>query len=799
MAFWAVALLLGVLALPLAFALLRRLPDAGAGLAIPLGLVFAGYAYFLLRVLSILPAGRGGDLLALALLALLGAGVAGRDRRFAATGRRVWPAALAASGLFTLCFFGYVAFRSYQPDINGTEQPMDLMYLNTTINSPDYPPDDPWLSGHRASYYYFGYLQAGLLTSAAGVAPSTGYNLALGYTFAASATAGASVAFALGRWLFGRRGRTWAPAAASLAVVMLLGVGSLAAIWELFAAHGVYTHWFYRLAGLEWLLPCSPGQAAETCYHGVLPRTTAWYPTQFFWWFNDTRVIPRTITEFPFFSFLLGDLHPHVMSIPLVLLSLGVSGAIWRGRSPLTVTSHRRRAAVLALGVLFGALAFQNAWDVLTFTGVLAVAVFVRNLRVLSAVPALRGTLGYMAVLVLVAVVAYAPWYVDFRSQASGFYAYVGEGTQPNHAFLTFGPLWLAAVVGLTWTIRRRDWHSLPDVLLGSLWVPLVPFLAWILLAAVQGDLNEAAANRGVAGWVTLAVYGVTLWLLVAAFAVNVRARSAAAPVLGLAAVAALLLFGAELFYIKDVFSPAAPRLNTVFKLSYQAWILLAVAGAALLVGGLRAAVRERTRPGWLAAPAGVVVAAGLVFPVAALPNRTEAFDKETALDGLAYVARYDPAEYALTRWVEQNVPPGAAIVEASGRVWRRDQNGALVLVDASVDYTDASRISSRTGHPTLVGWFFHEIQWRGDTDQNRAEYQHRQDLLDSVYTSGDPATVLGVLRTAGARYVILGRVERQRYPADGLSRFEAFLDIAFSSGDLRVYELPVYRVLRTS
>ncbi|MCC6382191.1 MAG: hypothetical protein IT304_06755 [Dehalococcoidia bacterium] len=799
MAFWAVALLLGLLALPLAFALLRRLPDAGAGLAIPLGLLFAGYGYFLLRTLSVLPAGRGGDLLTVALLALLGAAVAGRDRRFATTLRRVWPAAVAGAGLFTLCFFAYVAFRSYQPDINGTEQPMDFMYLNTTVNSPDYPPADPWLSGHRASYYYFGYLQAGLLTSASGVPPSTGYNLSLGYTFAAAATAAASVAFALGRWLLGRHGRPWVPAVAALAVVMLLGVGSLAAIWELLAAHGVYTHWAYRLAGLEWLLPCSPGQAADTCYHGVLPRTAAWYPTQFFWWFNDTRVIPRTITEFPFFSFLLGDLHPHVMSIPLALLSLGLSAAVWRGRSPLTLASHRRPATLLALGVVFGALAFQNAWDVLTFTGVLTAAVFVRNLRLLTPGRAVRGTLGYVAALVLVAVVAYAPWYVDFRSQASGFYAYVGEGTQPNPAFLTFGPLWLAAVVGLTWTVRRGDWPNLPDVLLGSLWVPLLPFLGWILLAAVQGNLNDAAAARGLPGWITLAAYGVTLWLLVAAFAVNVRARRSAAPVLGLAAVAVLLLFGAELFYIKDVFSPSAPRLNTVFKLSYQAWILLALAGAALLVGGLRAALRQRTLPAWLAAPAAAVLAAGLVYPVAALPNRTEGFDKDTALDGLAFVARYDPAEFALIRWVEQNTPPDAVVVEASGRVWRRDRNGALTLVDPSVDYTDAARVSSRTGRPTLVGWFFHEIQWRGDTTPNRAEYQHRQELLDSVYTSGDPAAVLSVLRTAGARYVILGRVERQRYPADALPPFDAFLDTVFTSGDLHVYALPVYRVVRTS
>ena len=85
----------------------------------------------------------------------------------------------AGTGLFTLAFFAFVSYRSYVPDIAGTEQPMDFMYLNATLTSPEYPPHDPWLAGERASYYYFGYLQAGILTASAGVPASTGYNLSL--------------------------------------------------------------------------------------------------------------------------------------------------------------------------------------------------------------------------------------------------------------------------------------------------------------------------------------------------------------------------------------------------------------------------------------------------------------------------------------------------------------------------------------------------------------------------------------------------------------------------------------------
>src|SRR5487761_2293160 len=203
LAFWAVSLLIAISVLPIAFVLFRRLPDAGAGLSFALGPVLTGYGYFILRTLNVLPFGRGGYLLALAGLALVSLTVAGRDRRFVATLRRTWMGWVVAAGIFTCFFFSYAAFRSYQPDINGTEQPMDFMYLNATLTSTSYPPKDPWLAGERASYYYFGYLQVGVLTATSGVPASTGYNLGLAFTFAAAAAGIASLAFATARWALG--------------------------------------------------------------------------------------------------------------------------------------------------------------------------------------------------------------------------------------------------------------------------------------------------------------------------------------------------------------------------------------------------------------------------------------------------------------------------------------------------------------------------------------------------------------------------------------------------------------------
>ena len=97
--------------------------------------------------------------------------------------------------MFTLFFFTYVSFRSYNADIGGTEQPMDFMYLNAAIESPTYPPIDPWLAGERASYYYFGYVIVGAPVKLLGIAPSVAYNLIIPALFAMTGIGVFSIAY----------------------------------------------------------------------------------------------------------------------------------------------------------------------------------------------------------------------------------------------------------------------------------------------------------------------------------------------------------------------------------------------------------------------------------------------------------------------------------------------------------------------------------------------------------------------------------------------------------------------------
>ncbi len=808
-AFWGVAVVIAALALPLAFRLFRRFPDGGAGLAFTLGLTLIAAGYFLLRVAGTLPAGRGGLLLAIALFALVMVVFAARDRRFPATLRRSLPGIAAAAALFSALFFGYAFFRAHTPDIAHTEQPMDFLYLNAMLVSPDYPPHDPWFAGERASYYYGGYLQAAVLTGASDVWPATGYNLSLAAVFASAGTAAASLCAALARWLFGRRARRWVALAAAGGVAALLFAGPLASVFELAAAHGADHQGVYEAFGVEGLVRCGPNPQGP-CTGQPLAAAATWYPEDHWAWWRMSRMsywgpqpgYTDVITEVPAFSFLLGDLHPHVMAIPGALLALALSAAIWRGRGVLSWREHRRRPWMLAaVALVFGSLAFVNTWDVMPLSLALGAAVIARNLRAGAALPAISGAASWLIPPALLAVAAWSPWIAGLStSSVEGLYAYSGAGTRIRHAALLWGASVAFVLPALVWAFRRRLRLEAGPLAIAAA-APVLPFLLWLALVAAErtagvfsegGGFGTAFGARGTEGWLTLGFFAVALWLLAAATLALARRAHPAAPLAGIAALAMLLLYGAELLFIRDALF-FVPRHNTVFKLSYQAWLLISVASPIALVAAFRFAA-PRARP-LLAVPVVILLGGSLVFAVTMTPNRAGGFTEPVSLDGLHYVGFYHPDEYALIRWLAANVEPEAVVAEASGRVWRMGDEGKAVLEDRG-GYGSFGRVGVRTGLQTPIGWPGHERTWRGKDVS--PEIDRRRDRVDRVYTASSRDEALAALGELGAAYVVVGREERERYRDGLIPPFGAFLETVFAEGDVRVFRVPVLEVVAT-
>lgn len=714
----------------------------------PLGLVAWGYLLWLCASIHLLPNSR--FTIVLAWLALAGSGaVLLRARRPLIGGlvRDHWRYVAFIEALFLVALVAAAFLRSYNADISQTEKPMDFAMLNGVLRSDYFPPQDPWLAGHSVSYYYGGYVLQGMLTSITAIEPSVAYNLALAGTAALATVAAAGLAYNLVRVL--RPGSVVGPYVAAVGLpVLILVLGSGEGVLELLAAHGKGGAGFW-----DWW-------AIEDLKAG---NTAAWYPDQFFFWWRASRTTPDTIVEFPFFSFLLGDLHPHVMAIPFGVCAIAL--ALHRLAAPIPVRGRLAIAEFAVTALFLGALAWINTWDLPTFGALVLAATGLRLARD-GEFRSGRYALHSVALIAL-AVIAFLPFYVSFRSQASGLLPDRSEGTRPVIAALLWLPFVVAAAgLVLAPGLRRRS------VLTIAVLTPLLVLVAWSLgLFAWEGpaELRMLMADRGSAWFTSTGFLLLSGVLAVVALEQSRGANPGHALPAAAGATAALLLAGAELFYIRDVFDN---RMNTVFKLSYQAWPLLATAA----VGGL-VTLCAKVSAGGAGRAIGLTllgifamgVAAGGTYTVTATMNRTSAFGRDQTLDGLDYLRASAPGEYALVQWLA-SAEPTTRIVEANGR-----------------DYSPSGRVASRTGLQSVIGWVGHELQWRGTT----SPYEGRYEDVETIYRTDDINEALALLRKYEVDLVIVGALERQTYPRPGLRKFAREFEVAFESNGVAAYRVP--------
>jgi YYY domain-containing protein len=774
--------LLGLLALPLTFRLFSRLPDRGVTFSKALSILLLTYGAWLLGLTHVVPNSRYTLIALMVLLAVLSLFVLWRRwRDFRDFLSRERVPILVGEAVFLGLFVLWVAIVSHTPEINHTEKPMDLAFLNASLRSRFFPPEDPWLAGHAISYYYMGHMMMAMLTKLTGIASSVSYNLSICLIPALTGSIAYGLVYNLIR-LSGARIRSAATYA--LFAPLLVGlIGNLEGVMEFAYLRGWGSRGFWEWVSVKGLHPVS-----HSPQEGV-------FPEQHWWWWRGSRVVDTldytksltdpgsldyTINEVPFFSFILGDMHPHVLSLPFFLMSIGLILNIFL--SPVRVGFRWLRAhpwESLAAAVIIGSLGFINVIDFPVIAALLAVAVLAKaygeNRRLL---PSLWATVVMLAPILIAAVLLYLPFYRTLNSQVPWDLAVIPVeevATQPFHYILVWGFL---AFLGLSYLGRQlfsrfaeRERNRRLIVLLA---VGLLgPFALWALVTVFLGVFDEgpvatllAAGNKFIRILPLAAIAGVGAHLAFSRTGDD-RARSSAMLLLLLAA-AFYLIMGTELFHLNDLFGN---RMNTVFKLYYQAWILLALVGAYGLFNWLSRPVPRRLLAKvadsvWMLI-VGFLLVCSLYYSVGAILDKTGRFKDSATLDGLEFVRESSPGEYEAIEWLRDEAEPGR-IVEAVGGV-----------------YSEFGRVSAVTGLATVIGWEGHERQWRGSDEL----FKGRKDEVAQVYQSGDPDTVLGVLEKYDVRYVVVGRRERTAYGEDGLTVFDGLLERAFESGDVVIYQ----------
>ncbi|MBO4637002.1 MAG: hypothetical protein J5685_07640 [Clostridiales bacterium] len=743
--------------------------------------------------------------------------------------------------LTLMCFY-----KGFLPDINGQEKFMDYGFIMSMLRSTRLPANDMWLSGHSINYYYFGQYLYALMIKLGAIKPSIGYTLSMCSALAIPF----GMCFCLGISLVNVAKKAGAPFGNASAYI----TGTLAGLTTVIFGN---SHSFFydengfgnRFLPLFASLGCKIGRTTDyfypdsTRYIGYNPVTLGVE--------GYANGGDATIEEFPFYSYLVGDLHAHVVSTMVVLLIAAIAlemvasvidmatreserysktGFQNFNLSEGIIRSEYKRVITplfITASILLGCAQMTNYWDFLIYFIFLSMTLLIVNTRRTYSFSNISGGISFaicvglilgmyliagerpfihillQLVVLMIAYAAdvYAPCSLSRTSLGMSFMFTVAHIVAlPFNATFDMISNKIAACVNHTPLYQLY-------ILYGTHVIITVTFLIFTIVynnyekagktkvrrsSRKNGTVNNIIGYREDCG-----SDPVTRFFH--------RKNVADIFVCGMTVVGILLLIAPEIFYVRDIYTSGYLRSNTMFKFTYAAFIILSISMAYAIVR-MYYIINKKGEYSSATFILGIVFSLMLIVPAhytgVALKQRSGDLDKANykTLDGTAYIQTYTSPNCLINEtgnlrdyenaieWLNANVVGSPVLMEAYGD-----------------SYTDNDIVSAYTGLPSVFGWQTHEWLWRFhgivDPDSNLLISDPEQDVwklyitprhndINTFYTTNDPSVVQSIIDTYNVEYVVIGDMERAKFGVDNTPVIEVVGDCVFSSGTLKIFKV---------
>lgn len=702
---WIVFFGIGAIFSPLTFLIFDKFHDRGYLFSKVLGLGLISYFVLVLNIFRILPFNLITMAFVIWIFFLINANLL-KKLKIGEVVRKKWRIFLFEELLFFVGILFWSYIRSHEPTINGLEKFMDFGFLNSIIRSDYQPAVDMWFPPFPINYYYFGHFTTAILTKLSLLPSFISYNIMLATIFSFAFSLSFSLISNLISPIINRKGFL----AGVLGGLLVAFGGNLHTLYSLFKPYNTDNPVPF------WNLIFSPSSFPNSY----------WYP-------NATRFIPLTIHEFPIYSFVVADLHGHVIDIIYVLLIIALAFIFFNKKGI-------DKFLLVLISFFLSIMYMTNAWDGLIYLLLISLILMAKNINLLrlggkdkilkNFNAFFTGSLKYILPTVLLFIIFSIPFSLNFKPFASS----IGILCAPS--FLT--------------KIGR-----------------IGPFLF------------EASHCQRSAWWQLLILYGFFYFFVLSflVFVIKTKAKLFKEDffIFALILISTLLIVVPEFIYLKDIY-PAHYRANTMFKLVYQSFIMLSLSSAYII---FRIISNTFTLPARNARHSFgrrvffiftfLFLILVMIYPYFAVKSFYGDLKNYSGLNGIAYLKQRLPEDYEAIKWLDKNIKGRPVILEAQGD-----------------SYTDYGRISANTGLPTILGWTVHEWLWRGSYDIPAPRIAD----VKNIYESTDSKTTSSLLRKHDVKFVYVGKLEREKYPSLFEIKFEQLGNVVFKNGETKIYKI---------
>ncbi|MEK7573397.1 MAG: DUF2298 domain-containing protein [Patescibacteria group bacterium] len=749
---WLVIFLIGIVFLPLTFKLLGNFFDKGYLFSKIIGIVIISYAVFLLGLSHIAP--FSPLTIFGVILISLGVNLLIFRYNFIKIIKKNWAIFVFEEIIFLLGIIAWAFVKSHAPDIHGLEKFMDFGFINSILRSDYFPPKDMWFTPLSINYYYFGHLMTAVVTRISFISSAIAYNLMLAtlfsFTFSLSFSIGANLIYMLKSQMPNHKLQI----NSKNKKFKLLDLGNLNLFrtWNFgfeILIGGFLTGFLVSLSGnLQTIYAFFKNFSPENplpFWRLVFSFTT--FPNSY-WYPNATRFIHNTIHEFPSYSFVVSDLHGHVLDIPIVLLVLAIFLNGFKN-----ITKNLNFKLLIFVSFLLAVMYMTNAWDGLIyfmFAGILFLGFVFHSMLISSEKEfSIYNAIRNIFILGAGFFVFILPFSLNFKPFASG----IGLLCAPEFLIKMgkLGPFLFEAS-----HCQKSPWwqvmtlHGFFYFFVFSFIIFLIPKIK--IIAANAGSRLETTSGKN---------YYIKVK--------NILPTDGF--ILILITVSTFLVIIPEIFYIKDIY-PDHYRANTMFKLTYQEFIMLSIASAYILMRFILN-FKKNIKKNKILIPYFIfsIILLTMVFtyPFFSTGSYFNNLKTNYGLDGTTYLKNLYPQDYSAIQWINKNIKNQPVILEAQGD-----------------SYTDYARISSNTGLPTVLGWTVHEWLWRGTYDVPAPRIAEVQ----SLYETRDVNQARNLMKKYNISYVYVGALEVQKYLNLSEDKFKKIGKVVYQNNNTKIYKI---------
>ncbi len=834
---WLAVQVIAWLTWPLTYCLFRQLHTRGYLLSKSIGLLLLSYIIWLLASLNI-PANQLSTILYILILILgINLTLLARHRQSMLKWlKRHWTYLVLGEVIFTAVYLLFVSYRLINPDLwqpwHGGEKMLEIGYLNAIVKSSTMPPYDPFFAGTYINYYYYGLYIVGILIKLTGIRPTTAFNLAVPMIAALTAVNVFSLAYNLSL----RQNRT-----GRIYSLRAIGSGLLAVLFVIF---------FSNLEGMGQLLQHLANVSTST-FQSAIPGLTTLIRSiqgvfevtdgaslQPYRYWDVSRIIPYTINEFPYWSFLFADLHPHIMVLPFSILYLNLAynwlksvgqSHLWpeeaqeprheqwgeiiqrESKDILPRLTWASLTRWLAFPLVLGVLATINTWDLPTYLGIMTATFIIARYRAtlhpltwLKVGLLLLETAIFTGALLSASILLYLPFYQHYKAATD-----IGIGLVkdliPLDQHLKLWGFFLYILALWLWLTLRNPQTQFAPLRAIALFIhhwSVLPHLTQIyrvyVTQATKGYRN-VLISVGLVMLIIIALLllkmvslaftllGVTITLLLLLRWDSSIEQS----FVGLLAFTGfLLLLGVQVIYIRDFLGGAEYyRMNTYFKYFIQIWVLFSIAAGVILpqLWEQSQTWSNASRWAWQGLTS-LLILSSLVFFVLGTQSRLNdrfpgARPDKLTLDGMAYMT--------VGQFTWQNVTYTLSH-DYEALNWLIDHiHGAPIVAEAKIGYYRewGMRVAAYTGLPSILGGLHQNEQHPPE------QLGQRDTLVRQFWATTDVETLLDLINQLDIQYIYIGQLERTIYGQDINDRFEnlmaqGYITLAFSNAETKIYQV---------